>query len=102
VQLVQLKANDSYFDYRIQVSPQGVLEGAIWMTGHQRRRLALFGDLVFFDATVAHVQENFQLFMPSILNHEKKLHRVCFAVSESENISSLHFILQSMMELCPH
>eukprot|EP00301_Raphidiophrys_heterophryoidea_P022130 c6363_g1_i1.p2 GENE.c6363_g1_i1~~c6363_g1_i1.p2 ORF type:complete len:106 (+),score=9.87 c6363_g1_i1:288-605(+) len=70
----------------------------LWKTGVQRRRLALFGDVVFFDATAVNVEQNFQLFLPSILNNNKKLLIVCCAVVETENTAGVHFILQSMRQ----
>jgi hypothetical protein len=70
------------------------------MTGYQRRRLELFGDLLFVDATFVNVAERFQLYMPCILNQNKKILRVCYAVVEAETIPSIQFVLKSMREMC--
>jgi hypothetical protein len=76
------------------------MEAAVWMTGYQRKRLQLFGDVLFVDGTFANIQERFQLFMPSVVNENKKLLRVCYAVAESENVAAIQFLLQSIREMC--
>jgi hypothetical protein len=99
-QLEELKRSDPGFDFCLLLDQNNVLKAAIWMTGCQRRRLNTFGDAVFLDGSYANVKEQFQMFLPSILNQQKKLFRVAHAVAETENTEAIHFVLRSMMSMC--
>lgn len=95
-----MQREDPGFSFTVLVDGSNTLECAVWMTGSQRKRLQLFGDVIFLDATHVNVKEKFQLFLPSVLNQDKRLHRVCFAVAETENATAINFVLKSMKEMC--
>lgn len=99
--MVQLKQHNEGFDYRIQVSNTNQMTAAVWMTARQKKRLQIYGDVLFLDGTESTNAERFCLFLPTILNSEKKIYRVAAAVCEIECNNAFKFILSSMVDMCP-
>ena len=74
---------------------------AVWMTGTQQKRLTLFGDVLQFDAAFTATKEQFRLFLPTILDQNRRARRVAGAMGEGETAVICAWILRSMKEMCP-
>ena len=56
-QLELMRTASPGFDFKLEVDEHHVLQTAVWMTGSQRHRLNLFGDVLFLDAAFTHTRE---------------------------------------------
>lgn len=78
-----------------------MIEAAVWMTASQRHRLSLYGDVVFFDGAFTNTRERFHVFLPSVVDQDRKLGRVGTGVARSETADACIWLLSRLKELCP-
>jgi hypothetical protein len=100
LQLAEMKRKLPGFNYALKVDPQSHhLKAAVWVTESQAQRAALFGDVMFFDATFTGIKEKFVVFLPTVVTADKKLRIVGFAVAERECVMSCKFVLEQLSKM---
>ena len=101
LQLTRLKQTFPGFDYNVDVNADGRLSQVVWVTPRCKERLDKFGDVLWIDATFLHTESGFCAFLPSVIDGNRKLHRVAYSLATIERDHAIQFLLASIQQFSP-